>query len=82
MCFDASRFPASRFRNAHAKMPHLAATRSARRHDSPYRRDEDIPRRQYRTLSKRIVDRLAVNGEAAVFWDREPPGFGVRVYPW
>ena len=25
--------------------------------------------------------RLAVSGKDAVFWDRELPGFGVRVYP-
>ena len=37
--------------------------------------------RQYRTLSKRIVDRLAVDDKDAVFWDRELPGFGLRVYP-
>ena len=37
--------------------------------------------RQYLTLSKRIVDRLAVDGKDAVFWDRGLPGFGVRVYP-
>ena len=36
---------------------------------------------QYRTLSKRIVDRLSVDGKDAVFWDRDLPGFGVRVYP-
>ena len=36
---------------------------------------------QYRTLSKRIVDRLLVDGKDAVFWDRDLPGFGVRVYP-
>ena len=36
---------------------------------------------QYRTLSKRIVDRLSVHGKDAVFWDRDLPGFGVRVYP-
>ena len=35
----------------------------------------------YRTLSKRIVDRLAVDDKDAVFWDRELPGFGLRVYP-
>ncbi len=39
-----------------------------------------MPERQYRTLSKRIVDRLAVNGKDAVFWDSELPGFGIRVY--
>ena len=37
--------------------------------------------RRYRTLSKRIVDRLAVDDKDAVFWDRELPGFGLRVYP-
>ena len=37
--------------------------------------------RQYRTLSKRIVDRLSVDDKDAVFWDQELPGFGLRVYP-
>ena len=37
--------------------------------------------KQYKTLSKRTVDRLVVNGRDAVFWDREIPGFGIRVYP-
>ncbi len=32
-------------------------------------------------LSKRVVDRLPVDGGDIVFWDRELPGFGVRVYP-
>ena len=32
-------------------------------------------------LSKRTVDRLCVAGRDAVFWDRDLPGFGVRVYP-
>ena len=36
---------------------------------------------QYRTLTKRIVNRLAVDDKDAVFWDRELPGFGLRVYP-
>ena len=40
-----------------------------------------MPKRQFRTLSKRIVDRLAVKGKDAVFWDRSLAGFGVRVYP-
>ncbi len=40
-----------------------------------------MPERQYRTLTKRIVDRLAVNGKDAVFWDSDLPGFGLRVYP-
>ncbi len=33
-----------------------------------------MPERQYRALTKRIVDRLAVNGKDAVFWDSELPG--------
>ena len=36
---------------------------------------------QYRNISKRTVDGLAVEDKDAVFWDRELPGFGVRVYP-
>ena len=36
---------------------------------------------QHCTLSKRVVDRLSVNGKDAVFWDRDLAGFGVRVYP-
>ena len=31
-------------------------------------------------LSKRVVDALTVKDGDAVFWDRELPGFGVRVY--
>ncbi len=31
-------------------------------------------------LGKRVVDALAVEKGDAVFWDRELPGFGVRVY--
>ena len=36
---------------------------------------------QYRTLSKRVLDRLSVNGKDAIFWDHDLAGFGVRVYP-
>ena len=36
---------------------------------------------QYRTISKRTVDGLSVDEKDVVFWDRELPGFGVRVYP-
>ena len=36
---------------------------------------------QFRSLSKRVVDRLSVNGKDAIFWDRDLAGFGVRVYP-
>ena len=38
-----------------------------------------MPERQYRTLTKRIVDRLAVDGKDAVFWDSDLPGFGIRI---
>ena len=40
-----------------------------------------MAQRQVRTLSKRIVDGLSVNGKDAIFWDRDLLGFGVRVYP-
>ena len=36
---------------------------------------------QYRSISKRTVDGLSVDDKDAVFWDRELPGFGVRLYP-
>ena len=35
---------------------------------------------QYRSISRRTVDALSVEKDT-VFWDRELPGFGVRVYP-
>lgn len=40
-----------------------------------------MPQPNYRTLSKRTVDRFSVHDKDTVFWDRELPGFGVRVYP-
>ena len=40
-----------------------------------------MAKRQYRTLNKRMVDGLSVDGKDAVFRDRGLPGFGVRVYP-
>ncbi len=36
---------------------------------------------EYRNLSKRIIDRLSVDDKDTVFWDRDLPGFGIRVYP-
>ncbi len=39
-----------------------------------------MTRRQCRTLYKRIVDSLPVDGRDTVHWDRALPGFGVRVY--
>ena len=40
-----------------------------------------MAQRQFPTLTKRTVDRLSVNDKDTVFWDRDLPGFGVRVYP-
>ena len=40
-----------------------------------------MPKRQERVISKRTVDALSVENRDAVFWDRNLPGFGVRVYP-
>ena len=34
-----------------------------------------------RAISKRTVDALVAQSKDAVFWDRDLPGFGVRVYP-
>ena len=40
-----------------------------------------MPKRQERLITKRTVDALSVEGKDAVFWDRDIPGFGIRVYP-
>ena len=40
-----------------------------------------MPRKGVVTLSRRTVDSLSVGKKDAVFWDRDLPGFGVRVYP-
>ena len=40
-----------------------------------------MPKRSELTISKRTVDRLSIGGKETVFWDRELPGFGVRLYP-
>ncbi len=40
-----------------------------------------MPKRGELTISKQSLDGLSVEGKEAVFWDRELPGFGVRVYP-
>ena len=40
-----------------------------------------MPKRGKLTISKRTVDGLSVEGKETVFWDRDLPGFGVRVYP-
>ena len=39
-----------------------------------------MPRRSQLKISKRSVDAFCVAGKDAVFWDRDLPGFGVRVY--
>ena len=39
-----------------------------------------MPRRSTLTLSNRAVDSLPAEGRDRIFWDRELPGFGVRVY--
>ena len=36
---------------------------------------------QYRTISKRTIGKLPVGDKEVVYWDRDLPGFGVRVYP-
>ena len=40
-----------------------------------------MPKRADFKISKRTVDRLSVEGRDRAFWDRDLPGFGVRVYP-
>ena len=40
-----------------------------------------MPRKNLNKLTKRSVDALRVEGKDAIFWDRDLPGFGVRVYP-
>ena len=40
-----------------------------------------MPRRGDFKITKRTVDGFSVQGKDAVFWDRDLPGFGVRVYP-
>ena len=40
-----------------------------------------MPKRSELTISKQTVDRLSAGGKEIVLWDRELPGFGVRLYP-
>ena len=40
-----------------------------------------MPKRSEVRITKRVVDALGVEGRDAVFWDRDLPGFGIRVYP-
>lgn len=39
-----------------------------------------MPTRPPRKITKRMVDSLSATGKAGAFWDRDLPGFGVRVY--
>ena len=39
-----------------------------------------MPRRPNRKITKRVVDSLASMATVGTFWDRDLPGFGVRVY--
>ena len=39
-----------------------------------------MPKRSTLRLTKRIVDGLKARGKDAIFWDRDLPGFGVRVH--
>ena len=39
-----------------------------------------MPGRHNRTISKRTVDALRAGGRDVLYWDRDLPGFGVRVY--
>ena len=40
-----------------------------------------MAKKQVRSITKRTVDSLSVVDKDEVFWDRDLPGFGVRVYP-
>ena len=56
------------------RLPAGAATSEV----TPVRQSAPVPPCTVRT--KRAVDALMVTGKDAVFWDRDLPGFGVRVY--
>ena len=40
-----------------------------------------MARLERKSLSSRVVDGLAAGDKETVYWDRDLPGFGVRVYP-
>ena len=40
-----------------------------------------MPKLRYRNISNRTVNGLSAEGRDVIFWDRELPGFGVRIYP-
>ena len=39
-----------------------------------------MPKRPTHKITKRMVNALSSNGKSGAFWDRDLPGFGVRVY--
>ena len=39
-----------------------------------------MPKRNTHKISKRMVDALSARGKPGVYWDRDLPGFGVRLY--
>ena len=39
-----------------------------------------MPARDSRAISKRTIDALPADGKETLYWDRDLPGFGVRVY--
>ena len=43
-------------------------------------RGRAMPKRSTLRLTKRIVERLKADDKDAIFWDRDLPGFGVRVH--
>ena len=40
-----------------------------------------MSKRPARKITKRMVDALSARGNAGIAWDRDLPGFGVRLYP-
>ncbi len=71
MRFNTHRFDVSRLLGAYECGP--ADKTSKIRHP--------MPRRSELRLSKRTIDALPAAGGDAVFWDRDLPGFGIRVHP-
>ena len=58
---------------------HSAYGSSGRQKGDARERRNAMPRRQERVITKRTVDALSVEDRDAVFWDRDLPGFGIRV---
>jgi len=77
MRFNTLQFSASRFRFAYWLKVPLGSARAGEAKSASIVKE----RRQYRTLTKRIVDYLVINCKGGVFRNSEIPGFGIRVYP-